>query len=92
MSPLSIYKASAGSGKTYALTLEYLRLLFLHPGKHRHILAVTFTNKAAGEMKLRILSWLHKLSKLEKEDSLSELTDLMGVTKLSREVKIQTYC
>ena len=46
---LNIYRASAGSGKTYRLTQDYIHLLF-DPQKeraHRRILAVTFTNKAA---------------------------------------------
>jgi len=85
VSPLTIYKASAGSGKTYTLTLQYLRLLFLHPGRHRHILAVTFTNKAAGEMKLRILSWLYRLSGLQPGETLKELTDLVKETGKGRE-------
>ena len=55
MSGLTIYKASAGSGKTFKLTGEYLQLLFQNPGLYRNILAVTFTNKATGEMKPRIL-------------------------------------
>jgi len=80
MCPLTIYKASAGSGKTYALTLEYLRLLFRLPGMHRHILAVTFTNKAAGEMKHRILSRLHALSGRSPETADNELGELMKAT------------
>ena len=43
MSKLKIYRASAGSGKTFKLTEEYLKLLFINPGNYRHILAVTFT-------------------------------------------------
>ena len=62
MPPLKIYKASAGSGKTFQLTYDYLKLLFRYPENYRHILAVTFTNKAAGEMKLRILDRLYELS------------------------------
>ncbi|MCK5794355.1 MAG: UvrD-helicase domain-containing protein, partial [Anaerolineales bacterium] len=62
---MNIYKASAGSGKTFAITLEYLKLLFQSPGIHRNILAVTFTNKAAGEMKARILNLLFDLSKYD---------------------------
>lgn len=61
---LTIYRASAGSGKTYRLTQDYIHLLF-DPKKeraHRHILAVTFTNKATDEMKTRILKELHALS------------------------------
>lgn len=64
---LTIYGASAGSGKTFQLTQSYITLLFLlqkkaiaHP--HRRILAVTFTNKATEEMKSRILEELFKLS------------------------------
>jgi len=63
MSQLNIYKASAGSGKTFKLTEEYLTLLFKYNDNYRKILAVTFTNKATGEMKSRILSELHKLAK-----------------------------
>ena len=54
--PLKIYNASAGSGKTYTLVQEYLRIILqdLYPGKFKSILAMTFTNKAANEMKTRI--------------------------------------
>ncbi len=57
--PLKVYKASAGSGKTFTLAVEYIRLLMLNPTNYRHILAVTFTNKATTEMKMRILSQLY---------------------------------
>ncbi len=80
MSPLKIYKASAGSGKTFALTMAYLRLLYTHPGIYRHILAVTFTNKAAGEMKQRILTRLHCLSRKDGTDCLEEMKLLQEVT------------
>lgn len=56
---LKIYKASAGSGKTFTLALEYIKLLVENPYSYRNILAVTFTNKATGEMKERILSKLY---------------------------------
>ncbi|MBO7417706.1 MAG: UvrD-helicase domain-containing protein [Bacteroidaceae bacterium] len=55
---LLIYKASAGSGKTFTLTVEYIKLLIINPAAYRHILAVTFTNKATTEMKERILQQL----------------------------------
>ncbi len=58
--PLQIYNASAGSGKTYTLVQEYLRII-LHsddPYKFKSILAMTFTNKAANEMKERVISAL----------------------------------
>lgn len=56
---LKIYKASAGSGKTFTLAIEYIKLLVENPYCYRNILAVTFTNKATGEMKGRILSKLY---------------------------------
>ena len=67
---LNIYRASAGSGKTYRLTQDYIHLLFdpKRERAHRRILAVTFTNKATDEMKTRILKELHALSQAEKSD------------------------
>jgi len=62
-SSLKVYKASAGSGKTYNLALNYIEHLFERPDSFKNILAVTFTNKAAGEMKSRILQKLFELSK-----------------------------
>lgn len=59
---LTIYKSSAGSGKTFTLVLEYLKLIILEPGQYRHVLAVTFTNKATEEMKNRIIASLGKLA------------------------------
>ncbi|WP_320908227.1 MULTISPECIES: UvrD-helicase domain-containing protein [Bacteroides] len=56
---LLVYKASAGSGKTFTLAVEYIKLLILNPRAYRQILAVTFTNKATAEMKERILSQLY---------------------------------
>ena len=61
--PLSVYKASAGSGKTFTLATEYIRLLVENPLSYRNILAVTFTNKATEEMKMRILSQLYGIWK-----------------------------
>ena len=59
MSELIVYKASAGSGKTFTLAVEYIKLLIQNPRAYRQILAVTFTNKATAEMKERILSQLY---------------------------------
>lgn len=58
-SQLLVYKASAGSGKTFTLAIEYIKLLISKPRAYRNILAVTFTNKATTEMKQRILSQLY---------------------------------
>lgn len=59
---LTVYRASAGSGKTFTLAVEYIKLLILDPSSYRRILAVTFTNKATAEMKERILSQLHGIA------------------------------
>ena len=59
---LTIYSASAGSGKTYNLAGAYLEKLFLSRYSYRKILAVTFTHKATAEMKSRILEELNKLA------------------------------
>lgn len=64
MKPLTVYKASAGSGKTFTLAVEYIKLLIDNPACFKNILAVTFTNKATEEMKLRILSQLYGIWKL----------------------------
>ena len=62
---LTIYRASAGSGKTFTLTVEYITLLVSpdsRPDEYAHTLAVTFTNKATAEMKDRILQHLYGIS------------------------------
>ncbi|WP_104735187.1 UvrD-helicase domain-containing protein [Hanstruepera ponticola] len=55
-----IYNASAGSGKTFTLVKEYLKILFISKSStaFKNILAITFTNKAAGEMKSRVIDSL----------------------------------
>ncbi len=63
--PLKIYRSSAGSGKTYTLVKEYISIVLgaEHPTIFKEILAITFTNKAANEMKERVLETLHALWK-----------------------------
>lgn len=63
MKPLIVYKASAGSGKTFTLAVEYISLLVKNPESYRSILAVTFTNKATEEMKMRIISQLYGIAR-----------------------------
>lgn len=64
MSNFVTYNSSAGSGKTYTLVKEYLKIALetKSPTQYKHILAVTFTNKAAAEMKERIIESLKALS------------------------------
>jgi ATP-dependent exoDNAse (exonuclease V) beta subunit len=78
---LTIYRASAGTGKTHTLTGEYLRLLFRGTDVHSRILSVTFTNKATEEMKNRIIRELHVLASGLPSDYLSSLTGLYGQTE-----------
>lgn len=70
--PLTIYKASAGSGKTFTLAVEYIKLLIRDPQNFRYTLAVTFTNKATEEMKTRILGKLYGIA-----NSLPDADDYM---------------
>nr|WP_321452099.1 UvrD-helicase domain-containing protein [uncultured Carboxylicivirga sp.] len=81
MSKLKIYRASAGSGKTYTLSGEFIKLLFEDPQNYKSILAVTFTNKATSEMKNRILENLYALSIEDDPDYLSELMAIHKKTK-----------
>ncbi|MGE0590771.1 MAG: UvrD-helicase domain-containing protein, partial [Cyclobacteriaceae bacterium] len=70
--PFHIYRSSAGSGKTRTLAKEYLKLALQNRTDYfRHILAVTFTNKATQEMKERILFYLNDFAK-GKENNLSK--------------------
>lgn len=80
---LRIYNASAGAGKTYTLVKEFLSLLFLKPeaDAFKKLLAITFTNKAANEMKSRIVEKLQELSLAEDQDT--ELKGMMEETGLS---------
>ncbi|MBN1790176.1 MAG: UvrD-helicase domain-containing protein [Bacteroidales bacterium] len=80
LASLKIIRASAGSGKTFSLTHEYLRLLFAERDNFMHILAVTFTNKATEEMKSRIILELFMLSTGKPS---KQLNGLVHSTKLS---------
>ncbi len=75
---LTIYSASAGSGKTFNLAKAYLSRLFESRYNYRRILAVTFTNKATAEMKSRILDQLNILSTGGKSDYLESLISETG--------------
>ena len=76
----NIYNASAGSGKTFTLVKEYLILLFTSNKKDRYknILAITFTNKAVGEMKKRIIDSLSEFSKHDPETNNNALLNIIS--------------
>jgi ATP-dependent helicase/nuclease subunit A len=76
-----IYRSSAGSGKTYTLTREYLSLALQSPDYFRSILAVTFTNKATQEMKSRIVETLHELAEGKPHSMRQELMLLTGLSE-----------
>lgn len=90
---INVYKASAGSGKTYTLVQEYLKLLLgiknddgsyrldKHPNNnHRAILAITFTNKATEEMKKRIVKELDILGRAEADDKENKYIGFLSKT------------
>jgi ATP-dependent exoDNAse (exonuclease V) beta subunit len=80
----TVINASAGSGKTYALVQRLLMICLRYPNQQqsiRNILALTFTNKAANEMKERILSWLGNFSAKD----YAENTDLKNIQQAFEE-------
>ncbi len=88
---LNIYKASAGSGKTYRLTMEFLKYIIEDPTCFERILAVTFTNKATAEMKSRIITTLYGIAK-NLDDSQGDITvisDELG--KFDAKFKSRSY-
>ncbi|SNS73762.1 ATP-dependent exoDNAse (exonuclease V) beta subunit (contains helicase and exonuclease domains) [Belliella buryatensis] len=86
--PFIIYKSSAGSGKTYTLTMEYLKLALRDPESFRSILAVTFTNKATQEMKERIIKELKRL-KIEVDPTQKMDAEIMTALNLSPQEVMQ---
>lgn len=91
---ISIYDASAGSGKTYALVKEYLKIILSSSknDSYRNILAITFTNKAVHEMKSRIVGSLSEFAKDEPNKKASDLMhDLAIETNLSvNQIKVKS--
>ena len=84
-STFKVYNASAGSGKTFTLVKEYIKVLLSteHIYTFQKILAVTFTNKAAGEMKERVLKNLEDFSKGNESDLLKQI---IKETSLDKEI------
>lgn len=89
--PFKVYRASAGSGKTYTLVKEYLTLcLGENAGDtaYKEILAVTFTNKAANEMKAKILEDLEGI--IENKSDFSDIkNDLLHTTQLDENILVE---
>ena len=85
----SIYDASAGSGKTYTLVKEYLKIILLSkkPDAYRNILAITFTNKAVHEMKSRVVE---SLSEFAKENPSEKAVQLMQNIQLETGLSLAT--
>ena len=77
---LRVYRASAGAGKTFALTMEYFKIVFNASSEYKNVLAVTFTNKATEEMKSRIVRELNKLAEGQKSDYREELKRTLKLT------------
>lgn len=84
--------ASAGSGKTYTLVQRVLILCLAYPNKHdaiKHILALTFTNKAANEMKKRILEWLKEFTQPHYKENFNLLNIQNELNKLGIKVSLE---
>jgi len=91
-SNFTIYNASAGSGKTYTIVKEYLKIVLSSPSpyKYQNILAITFTNKAAAEMKERIFGQLKEFSEPEAFNNPSDLLlDLEKEMKIDRSLILE---
>lgn len=93
-STFQVYNASAGSGKTFTLVKEYVKIILNSPDPrlYQQILAITFTNKAAAEMKDRILETLQDFAMMNEEDKESGmLLILLSETGLSKNtIKIRS--
>jgi len=80
MSTLHIYRASAGSGKTFTLTRNYLVHALRDPQHFSRIAALTFTNKATAEMKARIFNTLNKLAEGSEAEHHAFLAEKLGLS------------
>ncbi len=87
--PFLLYKSSAGSGKTYILVKEYIKII-LKRGNFGSVLAITFTNQAAKEMKKRIIIYLKSLASGNKDslydDLRRELNNKINIQERSQEL------
>lgn len=86
-----VYNASAGSGKTFTLVKDYIKILLTsnNDAAFQHILAITFTNKAANEMKERVMDNLRAMARGEKNDMAALICKETGLNPKSVQPKVQ---
>lgn len=89
LSTFHVYNASAGSGKTFTLVKEYLKVLLDSEDvfKFQKVLAITFTNKAAGEMKERVLSNLEDFADGKENDLFKIIINEIAVDKPTIQIR-----
>ena len=82
-STFQVYNASAGSGKTFTLVKEYLKIILTSENifSFQNVLAITFTNKAAAEMKERVLKSLEDFSEERENDLMPEILQETALDK-----------
>jgi ATP-dependent exoDNAse (exonuclease V) beta subunit len=87
--PLCVLSASAGSGKTFQLVLEYLSILLApkSAAKYKGIVAITFTNKASTEMKTRIIDALFNIAKYDPSENDTKTESI--VSELEKIIKLK---
>lgn len=88
--PYTVINASAGSGKTYALVQKIIIICLSQPHRHdaiQHILALTFTNKAANEMKKRLIEWLESFTK----EDYAQNQDLINIQNKLKELGLSIH-
>ena len=88
-----VYNASAGSGKTFTITKEYLKLCLESKDtfKFKEILAITFTNKAAAEMKSRVLETLEGIASNQHKGSSKDIEKLLDLKQAAYRVLSKAY-
>lgn len=85
-SSLTVYRASAGSGKTFNLVLQYLTIALRRPNEFKNILAITFTNKATEEFKRKLLKYLQGISEDNKAENITGMISELVKNGLSEKI------
>ncbi|HKR04193.1 MAG TPA: UvrD-helicase domain-containing protein [Bacteroidia bacterium] len=86
---LTIFRSSAGSGKTYTLVKEYLKLTLSNPPSFKQVLAITFTNKATDEMKSRIVKTLVDFTEGKSTELKEELKNILNKSEENFNLDVQ---